>query len=95
MRWLAELASFNFTIQHIPGKETTATDALSRSTHMTEPTEEEVQEVEEYVRSIDPVEEDLEDIQLNHENLLRAQTNDPTMVKSPSSSIFKASKYCK
>ena len=49
MRWLAELASFDFEVQHVPGKETAAADALSRSKHLRDPTEEEIQEVEEYI----------------------------------------------
>ena len=81
MRWLAELASFDFEVQHVPGKETAAADALSRSKHLRDPTEEEIQEVEEYIRQVKNIEDELEDIQLNNATILRAQQDDPTFVE--------------
>ena len=46
-RWLMELATYNFIIQHVSGKKTGAADGLSRSEHLPEPTIEEVNEQEE------------------------------------------------
>ena len=65
----------------LPGKETAAADALSRSNHLRDPTKEEVQEVEQYIRyiHIHNIEEELEDMQLNIQNILQAQLNDPTL----------------
>ena len=63
----------------MPGKETVAADALSRSSHLRDPTKEEVQEVEEYIHFINNIEEELEDIQLNNQNILQAQLDDPTL----------------
>ena len=40
MQWLAELASYNFEICNVPGKDTTAADALSRSKHLRDTTTE-------------------------------------------------------
>ena len=56
MRWLAELASYKFEILHVPGKDTAAADALSRSNHLRDPTTEEVQEVEEYIQYVNNIE---------------------------------------
>ena len=48
-RWLQELESYDFTVDHVAGKSTGAADGLSRSTHLRDPTPEEVAEAEEYV----------------------------------------------
>ena len=48
-RWLNELESYDFEVVHVAGKSTGAADGLSRSSHLPEPTEEEVAEAEEYV----------------------------------------------
>ena len=48
-RWLNELESYDFEVVHVAGKNTGAADGLSRSSHLPEPTEEEVAEAEEYV----------------------------------------------
>ena len=52
-RWLSELQSFGFDIQHKPGKANVSADALSRSQHMDPPTKEEVEEEEEYIYAMD------------------------------------------
>ena len=51
-RWLMELASYNFTVQHVPGKKTGAADGLSRSSHLPPPTQEEINEEEELIANI-------------------------------------------
>ena len=48
-RWLQELESYDFEVRHVAGKDTGAADGLSRSTHLRDPTPEEVAESEEYV----------------------------------------------
>ena len=47
-----ELASYNFTVQHVPGKKTGAADGLSRSSHLPPPTQEEINEEEELIANI-------------------------------------------
>ena len=51
-RWLMELQSFNFTVQHVPGKKTGAADGLSRSSHLPPPTQDEINEEEELIANI-------------------------------------------
>ena len=48
-RWLNELESYDFEVVHVAGKSTGAADGLSRSSHLPEPTAEEIEEAEEYV----------------------------------------------
>ena len=48
-RWIQELESYDFEVIHVAGKKTGAADGLSRSTHLPEPTEEEIAEGEEFV----------------------------------------------
>ena len=51
--WLTELATYNFIVKHVPGKETGAADGLSRSDHLhLSPTQEEVDEEEEYIAAM-------------------------------------------
>ena len=53
-RWLQELESYDYEIIHVAGKKTGAADGLSRSSHLPEPTPEEVAEADEYVyRTLD------------------------------------------
>ena len=47
-----ELATYNFTVQHVPGKKTGAADGLSRSDHLPPPTQDEIDEEEEFVANI-------------------------------------------
>ena len=46
-RWLQELQSYDFEVQHKPGKDNTNADNLSRCDHLPEPTAEEAKEAEE------------------------------------------------
>ena len=48
-RWLNELESYDFEVVHVAGKSTGAADGLSRSSHLPDPTAEEIEEAEEYV----------------------------------------------
>ena len=53
-RWIQELESYDFEVVHVAGKSTGAADGLSRSSHLPEPTAEEVAEAEEFVfRTVD------------------------------------------
>ena len=47
-----ELASYEFTVQHVPGKKTGAAEGLSRSSHLPPPTQEEINEEEELIAKI-------------------------------------------
>ena len=47
MRWYESLAGYNFTVTHKKGVENQNADALSRSEHLPEPTQEECEEAEE------------------------------------------------
>ena len=47
MRWYESLAVYNFTVTHKKGVENKNADALSRSEHLPEPTQEECAEAEE------------------------------------------------
>ena len=51
-RWTEELAGYDFTVKHRPGKDNLNADALSRSEHMPEPTQEEEEEHDSYIGSI-------------------------------------------
>ena len=52
-RWLEEIQAYQFVVHHKPGKDNVVADALSRSTHMSEPTAEEEAESEEYLFKMD------------------------------------------
>ena len=52
-RWLEEIQAYQFEVHHKPGKDNVVADALSRSTHMPEPTAEEEAESEEYIFKMD------------------------------------------
>ena len=54
-RWLEEVQSYQFEVHHKPGKDNVVADAISRSSHMPDPTPEEVAESEAYsVQAIQP-----------------------------------------
>lgn len=53
LRWLEVIAGYNFDVTHKPGKLNKNADSLSRSNHLPEPSEEEKQELEEYVAHLD------------------------------------------
>jgi deoxyuridine 5'-triphosphate nucleotidohydrolase len=80
-RWLQELESYDFEVRHVAGKDTGAADGLSRSTHLRDPTPEEVAESEEYVGHVgamgDP--NDPEAVQMNRVSIREAQLQDYTL----------------
>ena len=61
-RWIDELASFEFQIQHRPGRLNLNADSLSRADHLPPPTEEEELEQQEWLSELSP--EDLQEEQL-------------------------------
>ena len=76
-RWIQELDSYDFTISHIAGKLTGAADGLSRSSHLRDPTPEEITESEEYVGVIGDDDNITESITLNRVNIkIQQQTDD-------------------
>ena len=77
-RWLIELQGYEFDIEHIPGKKTTAADGLSRSSHMDEPTKEEMEEDDECIAAINPAwnSKDINDVHLDRDIIKRAQEDD-------------------
>ena len=48
-RWIEELQGYEFDVYHKPGKQNVVADALSRSSHLPEPTQEEKEESQEYI----------------------------------------------
>ena len=77
-RWLQEVSSYDFEIRHCPGKKIRHADAISRSTHLPAPTEEEENEPDEYVSNI--IDED-RDTAFSRELLIEAQTEDTVLQK--------------
>ena len=91
-RWITELQSFDFEIQHKAGTANTNADALSRSEHMDLPTREEEEEEDEY---LDRIRETLDErtatlpdeiatmtqvgAALSRENLILKQKEDPIL----------------
>jgi hypothetical protein len=55
----------------VPGKDTGAADGLSRSSHLRQPTQEEIEEAEEYVGYVGDNE-----VQLNRAHIVEAQKQD-------------------
>ena len=77
--WLTELATYNFIVKHVPGKETGAADGLSRSDHLhPSPTQAEVDEEEEYIAAMGYVGEtpETERVDLNKVTIKKAQEKD-------------------
>ena len=70
-RWLQELSTYHFTVCHVPGKDTGAADGLSRSTHLRQPTAEEIAEAEEYIGYVGENE-----VQLDRAHIVEAQKQD-------------------
>ena len=66
-RYLEELSSFTFRVVHKAGVLNTNADALSRSTHLPEPTDEEIQE------------QKIAALQCSKEEMLSAQGDDPDL----------------
>ena len=78
-RWLMELATYHFQVKHVPRKETGAADGLSRSDHLhPPPTQEELEEEDEYVAALGYVGEakGTKEVELNNSMIKRAQEND-------------------
>ena len=70
-----ELATYHFQVKHIPGKETGAADGLSRSDHLhPPPTQEELEEEDEYVAALGYVGETkrTEEVELNNSTIKKA-----------------------
>ena len=81
-RWLQELESYDFTVEHVAGKLTGAADGLSRSSHLRDPTPEEVAESEEYIMRVSAIDDPrpgLEDLQLNRTKLREQQEQDEVL----------------
>ena len=78
---MEELQAYDFKVIHRPGSQNKNADALSRSTHMPPPTEEEIAEQEEYINNVssDIIAEVGEALSRN--NLYRQQLNDATLVE--------------
>ena len=76
-RWLAEVQSYQFDVVHRAGRLIPHVDGLSRSGHLPPPEEEETQEQEEFIQSIEETEYivELEEV-LCPEGLIQAQRND-------------------
>ena len=48
-RWIEELQGYDFDVYHKPGRQNVVADAISRSSHLPEPTQEEKEESEQYI----------------------------------------------
>ena len=70
------MSSYDFEIRHRPGKKNCHADAISRSTHLPAPTEEEEKEPDEYVSSVDD-----RDTAFSRELIIEAQTEDTVLQK--------------
>lgn len=78
-RWTEELAGYDFTVKHRPGKDNLNADALSRSEHMPDPTQEEEEEHDSYIGSITNPQPSVYPQDLARSNLLRGQATDPLL----------------
>ena len=78
-KWIQELDSYNFEIQHISGKLTGAAYGLSWSSYLRDPTPEEIAESEEYVGALGDDDNITESITLNRVNLNIQQQSDDVL----------------
>jgi len=78
-RWTEELAGYDFTVKHRPGKDNLNADALSRSEHMPDPTQEEEEEHDSYIGSITNPRPSSYPQDLARPNILRGQATDPIL----------------
>ena len=75
-----ELTSYNFTVQHVPGKKTGTADGLSRSSHLPPPTQEEINEEEELIANImNSMDGKGKKVTMNGENIKIAQEEDKVL----------------
>ena len=75
-----ELASYEFTVQHVPGKKTGAADGLSRSSHLPPPTQEEINEEEELIANImNSTDSKGKKATINWESIKKAQEKDEVL----------------
>ena len=72
-RWLNEVQSYDFIIEHVPGKQNSA-DHISRSSHLPLPSEEEIKEEVEYLDKISAMDDIAE--QLSKDALIKEQKED-------------------
>ena len=73
----AELASYDFTVQHLSGKKTSAADGLSWSSHLPPPMQEEINEEEDLIANIMHFTDSKENkATMNWKNIKRAQEKD-------------------
>ena len=70
-RWLSEIQSYEFEVYHRPGKKNTNADAMSRSNHMDEPTQEDEDEEAGYIHRLYCLVKKLEDDDEQIKNLHR------------------------
>ena len=78
-RWTEELAGYDFTVKHRPGKDNLNADALSRSEHMPDPTPEEEEEHDSYIGNITNPGPSAYPQDLARPNILRGQATDPVL----------------
>ena len=70
-RWLSEIQSYEFDVYHRPGKKNTNADAMSRSNHMDEPTQEDEDEEAGYIHRLYCLVKELEEEDEQIKNLHR------------------------
>ena len=78
-RWTEELAGYDFTVKHRPGKENTNADAMSRSEHMPDPTPEEEEEHNSYIGCLQALGPSTYPRELDRTNILQCQATDPLL----------------
>ena len=80
-RWIEYLQGYDFKVVHRPGSKNKNADALSRSEHMPNPTQEEIEEQSTYVNNIDPDIIGEISSSLNRNSIYEQQLKDSTLTE--------------